>query len=54
MSAGTGTPDDWRRALKTWQRLGASHLGVATSGGGLVGADAHIQRLREVRAVLDA
>ena len=53
ISAGTGTADDWRGTLETWKRLGASHLGVATSGGGLVGADAHIQRLREVRAVLD-
>jgi hypothetical protein len=53
ISAGTGGPDEWRQTLETWQRLGATHLGVGTSGGGLVGADAHIQRLREVRQVLD-
>jgi probable F420-dependent oxidoreductase len=53
ISAGTGTPDDWRQTLETWKRLGASHLGVGTSGGGLVGADAHIARLREVRKTLD-
>ncbi|MGE3273268.1 MAG: LLM class F420-dependent oxidoreductase, partial [Chloroflexota bacterium] len=54
VSAGTGTPDEWRSQAELWRRLGASHLGVGTSGGGLVGADAHIQRLREVRQVLDA
>jgi len=53
IGAGTGGPDDWRETLEIWKRLGATHLGVGTSGGGLVGADAHIQRLREVRQVLD-
>jgi probable F420-dependent oxidoreductase len=53
ISAGTGTPDDWRATYETWKRLGASHISVGTSNGGLRGADEHIQRLREVRAVLD-
>jgi len=52
VNASTGTPDDWRKVVEEWRALGASHIHVATSGGGLVGADAHIQRLREAREVL--
>ena len=48
----TGTPDDWGRAAEEWRGLGATHMSVNTMGGGLVGADAHIRRLSEVREVL--
>ena len=52
INAGAGTPDDWRRAAEEWRALGATHLSVNTMGGGLVGPDAHIQRLREVKEAL--
>ena len=54
LNAATGTPDDWRKTGEEWRGLGASHIQVATGGGGLSGVDAHIARLREARAVLDA
>jgi probable F420-dependent oxidoreductase len=52
LNAATGTPDDWRKSAEEWRKLGASHIHVATSGGGLSGADAHIRRLREAREIL--
>jgi probable F420-dependent oxidoreductase len=51
LEAGRGTPDDWRQAVEMWRGFGASHLSVGT--GGVGGPDAHLRRLREVRAVLD-
>ncbi|MCC7367427.1 MAG: LLM class F420-dependent oxidoreductase [Chloroflexi bacterium] len=54
LNAATGTPDDWRKTVEEWRGLGASHLQIATAGGGLQSVDAHIARLREARAVLDA
>jgi len=50
LDASRGTPDDWRRAIALWRRLGASHLSIGT--GGLGGADAQIARLRDVKALL--
>jgi alkanesulfonate monooxygenase SsuD/methylene tetrahydromethanopterin reductase-like flavin-dependent oxidoreductase (luciferase family) len=52
LNAATGTPDDWRKVVEEWRGLGATHIHVATNGGDLQGADAHIERLREVREVL--
>jgi probable F420-dependent oxidoreductase len=54
LNASTGTPDDWRQTVEEWRRLGASHLSVDTFGAGLSGADAHIQRLRQVRDLVYA
>jgi probable F420-dependent oxidoreductase len=51
LEAGTGTPDEWRQTVELWRGFGASHLSVGV--GGLQGADAQIQRLREVRQVLE-
>jgi probable F420-dependent oxidoreductase len=45
-----GTPDDWRQVVEMWRGFGASHLSVATNGAG--GAQAHIERLRQVRSLL--
>jgi probable F420-dependent oxidoreductase len=53
VNASSGTPDDWCRAVEEWRRLGASHLSVDTSGADLSGADAHIQRLRQVRDLVN-
>ncbi|MBV9355414.1 MAG: TIGR03619 family F420-dependent LLM class oxidoreductase, partial [Chloroflexi bacterium] len=49
LDASQGTPDDWRATVELWQRLGASHLSVGTSGVG--SATAHVRRLREVQGV---
>jgi probable F420-dependent oxidoreductase len=51
LEAGTGTPDEWRQTVELWRGFGASHLSVGV--GGLQGADAQIQRLRDVRQVLN-
>ncbi|MFN8525192.1 MAG: LLM class F420-dependent oxidoreductase [Chloroflexota bacterium] len=42
----------WRKTVDEWVGYGASHLQVSTAGGGLRGADQHIERLRAVREVL--
>jgi probable F420-dependent oxidoreductase len=52
LDAGRGTADDWRATVDMWRRFGASHLSVST--GGLGGPDVQVQRLREVRHVLDS
>jgi probable F420-dependent oxidoreductase len=52
INAGTGTPDDWRRAADEWRALGATHLSVNSMGGGLDGPDAHIRRIRDVKETL--
>jgi probable F420-dependent oxidoreductase len=52
INAGTGTPDDWGRAVEEWRALGATHISINTMGGGLVGPDAHIRRLREVAQLM--
>ena len=50
--AGTGTPDDWRASADEWRQLGATHLAVTTTWGGLSGPDAHIERIREAAEAL--
>ena len=52
INAGTGTPDEWHRAVEEWRSLGATHISINTMGGGLLGPDAHVERLREVAQVL--
>lgn len=47
VDASSGTPDEWRRAAEEWRSLGATHLSVNTMKGGLSGAEAHSERLRE-------
>jgi probable F420-dependent oxidoreductase len=49
ISVGRGGPDGWRREVDEWRTAGATHLRLNTMGGGLVGPDAHIERLREAR-----
>jgi probable F420-dependent oxidoreductase len=49
---GTGTPDDWRKTAEEWRALGATHLSVNTMGAGLVGPDAHVERLRQALPAL--
>ena len=52
LNAGSGTPDEWSKTIEMWRGFGASHLSVGTGGAG--SPDAHIQRLREVKALLQA
>ena len=47
-----GTPDDWRQQLEMWRGLGATHLTINTMGAGLIGPDAHIDRLAQAVPVL--
>jgi probable F420-dependent oxidoreductase len=54
LNAGTGTPEEWRKAVEEWRGLGASHLSVNTANGGLSGPDGHVERLRAVRQVLES
>lgn len=48
----TGTPDDWRKEYEEWVALGATHISIVTTRGGLTGVDAHIRRLREAREAI--
>ncbi|HEY8090056.1 MAG TPA: LLM class F420-dependent oxidoreductase [Polyangiaceae bacterium] len=43
----------WADVLGGWKRLGASHVSVGTMGDGLRGAEAHLRRLEEVRALAE-
>lgn len=52
LNVSAGTPEDWDALVQQWRALGASHVQVNTMGGGLVGPDAHIEKLRLVADVL--
>jgi probable F420-dependent oxidoreductase len=52
VTVATGTPDEWRQAANEWRELGATHLSLATMGGGLDGPAGHIGRLREAHEAL--
>jgi probable F420-dependent oxidoreductase len=47
VNAGNGTPDDWHKGAEEWRAMGATHMSINTMNGGLVGPDAHIERLRQ-------
>ena len=38
INVAAGTPDDWRQTADEWRELGATHLSLVTTGGGLEGA----------------
>ena len=44
-----GGPDDWRRQIEGWKKLGATHLGVNTMQAGLPNPRAHIDAIRRYR-----
>ena len=48
---GSGTPDAWRQAIEEWRARGVTHISINTMDAGLVGPQAHIDRLREVAQV---
>jgi probable F420-dependent oxidoreductase len=47
-----GSPGDWRRQAAEWQTLGATHLSINTMGGGLIGPQAHIERIAQAKDAL--
>jgi probable F420-dependent oxidoreductase len=49
ISVADGTPDVWRQTVEEWRDLGATHLSLVTTGAGLEGPDAHVNRLREAK-----
>lgn len=53
VNVGAGTPDEWRAAAVAWRDRGATHLSLNSMNGGLTGPDAHIDRIREARRVVD-
>jgi probable F420-dependent oxidoreductase len=46
VSVAGGTPDEWRRAVEDWRRLGATHLSVATMRAGFKTPAAHVDAVR--------
>ena len=52
INVAAGTSDDWRQTADEWRALGATHLSLATMGGGFEGASGHTERLREAKEAL--
>jgi probable F420-dependent oxidoreductase len=50
LDTSNGNQEDWRATVEMWRGFGASHLSVGT--GGLAGVDAHIERLRIARDII--
>ena len=54
VSLARGTPEDWATQAHAWQRLGATHLSVGTTGGDFSDSSQHIEAIRQFKeAVLD-
>ena len=49
---GTGTPGEWRAMADEWISLGATHLTLIPSEGGLEAPHQHLERLAEAREAL--
>ena len=47
-----GDPDRWRKHAADWERLGATHLAIATMNAGLETPEAHIDAIRRYREAL--
>jgi alkanesulfonate monooxygenase SsuD/methylene tetrahydromethanopterin reductase-like flavin-dependent oxidoreductase (luciferase family) len=54
INVASGSPQEWLDTAEEWRELGATHLSLATMGGGLEGAEAHVERLQEAREALAA
>jgi probable F420-dependent oxidoreductase len=52
INTANATPDTWRADVEGWRRLGANYVDVNTMGAGLQGPQAHINRLREIKAAI--
>jgi probable F420-dependent oxidoreductase len=46
-------PEEWRATAEEWRDLGATHITLATMGGGFQTPDDHLKRLREGRLALE-
>ena len=51
---GSGTPDDWARALEAWRALGATHISVNTMRAGLGSPREHIEAIRRFKEAVPA
>ncbi len=47
------TPEQWIEEFEAWRALGATHMQLYTSGGGLDSADRHIELIRRFTDVID-
>ena len=47
--ADQGSPDDWRKTMEAWAKVGATHLSVNTMKAGLKGPDQHIDAIRRFK-----
>ncbi|HUP27094.1 MAG TPA: LLM class F420-dependent oxidoreductase [Chloroflexia bacterium] len=48
-----GDPDTWNSQIQAWKELGATHIGINTMGVGLDSPRAHIEKIRELEAILN-
>lgn len=48
-----GGPDEWRQALETWRRLGATYVAVNTMGAGLESPADHIEAITRFKREVD-
>ncbi len=51
---GSGTPDDWARAVEAWRLLGATHISVNTMRAGLGSPREHIEAIRHFKEAVPA
>jgi probable F420-dependent oxidoreductase len=54
VNANAGTADDWHKVAEEWRVLGATHLSINTMGAGLLGPDAHVERLQQALQAVQA
>lgn len=52
VAVGDDHRETWIGTVESWRALGASHVSLLTVGQGLVGPDAHIERLRQAAQAL--
>ena len=54
LDVASGTPEDWHAQAEQWRSLGATHVSLVTMRCGLVGADAHIERLMQAKEAVSS
>jgi probable F420-dependent oxidoreductase len=52
LNAGADPSGQWQATAEEFVSLGASHVGITTTGAGFTSPDQHLERLREARAVV--
>jgi alkanesulfonate monooxygenase SsuD/methylene tetrahydromethanopterin reductase-like flavin-dependent oxidoreductase (luciferase family) len=48
ISIGDKTPDQWRREMEGWQKLGAGYISINTMKAGVDSPRGHIDKIREI------